>query len=394
LELKQQARFIGSNELPLWACPWTAGDYDDDRTHLIRVEVVDTDGKMGYNEHMFRLDTARVPLDIGPGESILLMKISFWTPILFTAAYLVIMVVLLMLPKLTSAYLHKFRKYHRWRVEYSKFLIELDRPQLVRLPPATNLALRWGLIWKLRLAMIYRDFEYFVHASVFRLVTLASLPNTFYPLYIYGLYIVVGPFFVGELIPASRLEENQSMSESFGHFYLYGIWIENKWLPMIDTWIFGLFELLYQFGPLVVYLSFCITPPDQLYSRPPTRSAGADDTDTYWFPPIHNRRKYPLHRRMIIRITIAAVALYQLMNVFFIWLYYGPFAMLLSPGKTWFCLWAIYALYKHRWSSHGLEIDLDERLDKWSMKEFLQNARKRIDEHKRHWSSASSNKSQ
>ena len=388
--LRDKAKYTGNDNIPLWTVRWKPEEYDGRETHTLQVEVTDEDGKVGSHQTQFRLDETRPPLDIGPGESILLARISFWSPILFTTVYLVLMVVLLVLPKLASAYLHRFRKYHRWRVTYSRFLVELDKPQPIQLP-ASNSRARWWMLWQLWFKTVYRDFEYFIHASVFRLITLASLPNTFYPLYVYGLYIVVGPFFVGELIPSARLLDNQSMTESFGWFYLYGIFIEGKWLPMLDTWIFGLFELLYLFGPLVVYLSFCITPPDQLYARPPTEHVNSKDI--YYFPPIHDRRKYPLHRRIYVRILVAVVVLYQLMNVFFIWLYYGPFAMLLSPGKTWFCMWAIYALYKHRWSSRGHEIDLDDRKDTWSVKDLIQHAKRRIDDHTRKWSGAS-NKSQ
>ena len=34
--------------------------------------------------------------------------------------------------------------------------------------------------------------------------------------------------------------------------------------------------------------------------------------------------------------------------------------MILSPGKTWFVLWGCFALYRHRWSFEGREIDLLE----------------------------------
>jgi nuclear transport factor 2 (NTF2) superfamily protein len=52
------------------------------------------------------------------------------------------------------------------------------------------------------------------------------------------------------------------------------------------------------------------------------------------------------------------IVLYQFINVFFLYLYYGPVAMIFSPGKTWMVIWSTYALYRHRWSFHGREIDL------------------------------------
>jgi hypothetical protein len=60
---------------------------------------------------------------------------------------------------------------------------------------------------------------------------------------------------------------------------------------------------------------------------------------------------------------------YQLNTVFFmgfdlcggadVRLFYGPLAVVFSPGKTWFVLWAISALYKHRWSASGMGVDIE-----------------------------------
>jgi hypothetical protein len=319
------------------------------------------------------------------------------------------MILLLLLPKLVSAYLHKVKRYHRWRLVTSKFLVDLDRPVPIDLPPPNTWAHHFRR-WQLRLQLIYTEFRYFIHASCYRLVTLASLPKTFYPLYIYGLYIVIGPFFIGELVPTAKLKDGQSITDAFGWFYLYGLFMEGQWVPIADTWLFGVFELAYCFAPLVVYLSFCITPPEQLYAIPhkledrKTRKADGMQPvvmdhgersnpncvdNVFFFPPLHDRRRYPLHRRYYVRFVVVAMILYQFTNVFFIayvqstivshvhcmycvlytYIYcglyndwcrfcYGPWAAVLCPGKTWFLVWSCFALYRHRWSFHGREIDL------------------------------------
>lgn len=315
------ARFSGNPDIPLWSIKWDPSNYFDKSTHILNVTVIDEDYESASHQTIFRLDNIRPSLDIGPGEHILLLSTSFWTPIIFFIGYFVIVTLLLLLPRLYSIYLHRTKKYHRWRLEFSQYLVEFDRPRPISLPPVdsiSSLLFRWLIIWKMRLFIVFRDFKFFIHASAFRLVTLASLSKTFYPLYLYGLYIVSGPFFIGELIPSARLSSEQSMIEGLGWFYLYGIYIEKKWLPMIDTWIYGMFELIYLLGPLTIYLSFCITPPDQLYSKPPKLGNLEEERNIYWFPPIHMRRKYPLHRRIFVRLLVFMVVLYQLMNVFFI----------------------------------------------------------------------------
>lgn len=281
---------------------------------------------------------------------------------MFVLAYLTITIGLLLGPKLISAYLHKTHRYHRWRLAYSRQLVARDRAKPIALPTGPGKRWeRWRMVWRLRLRLIVEDFRFFIQASAFRLVTLASLPSTFYPLYLFTLYITIGPFFVGELVPTA-VQPQRPLFDRFGAFYLYGMYIEHRWMPMMDTWLFGMLEVLYILGPLVVYLSFSITPPEQLYSRPPPTEELLRYTAKthYYFPPVHDRRRYPLHRRPMVRLIVSGSVLFQLVNVFFIGLYYGPWAMVLSPGKTWFIIWAIWALWRHRWSELGREVDLLE----------------------------------
>ena len=356
--LSQQAAKEGpmeNSKVPLWTIKWDPSDYVLEKRYTMKVIAIDQDGNQGEHVITFRGDGKPLELESGFGKMIMTPKYHYWFKIFFLAAYLTIVIALLLIPKIYSLYLHRTRRYHRWRLQYSKLLIELDTPQMITIP-------KGGLIDRLKYRMfltwlaVDRDFKYFAHASVFRLVTLASLATTFYPMLFYALYITVGPFFIGELIPSSL---DNGRIEGLGMFYLYGVYVEHHWVPLPDTWVFGLFELVYVLAPLIIFLSFCITPPEQLYSIQVKR-ANLKPNAIFWLPPIHNRRKYPLHRRMGVRATVAFAAWYQLVNCFFIGLYYGPIAALLSPGKTWFVLWACYALYKHRWSARGREIDLME----------------------------------
>jgi hypothetical protein len=214
-------------------------------------------------------------------------------------------------------------------------------------------------IWSLRARLLHDDLEHFLRATVFRLVTLASLPGTFYPLFLYALYISIGPIFVGEIIPSSSSSHlnGNSVFGNMGLFYIYGFFLKGNWVPLIDTWLYGFFEISYNLAPLIIYLSFCVTPPEQLYA--PKRKKFKTNEEYYYIPPPHNRRQHPLHSRSYVRLFVACCVFYQLITVFFIGLFYGPWAVIISPGKTWFATMACYLLIKHRWSSRGEEaVDL------------------------------------
>jgi hypothetical protein len=156
-----------------------------------------------------------------------------------------------------------------------------------------------------------------VNANVYRLVTLASIRETWYPLYMYMMYIIVAPYFIGELVPVSVLAQHDG--SKYGSFYLYGMYLQGNWILLLDTWVFGLLELLYIVAPLTLYLSFCITPASQLYAaRKPEdyEEEKKANGDIFYFPPLHDRRFYPIHRRIAVRLAVAAVVLYQVVNVF------------------------------------------------------------------------------
>lgn len=222
----------GFTELkPLYVVAWNPALYTK-KKHKLRIEVTDSNGDSGYQELYFRTDGMKDGVLGGPGAYIISTNYEYWFKFFFMVPYLIITLGLLLLPKLFSAYLHRSRRYHRWRVRYSAFLVDLDRPVAIRLSPedtSQNRAKRYIQIMNLRLKLVYLDFQYFVHATIYRLVTLTSLPGTFYPLYCYALYMVVGPFFIGELIPdSSMLKLNLPWYEKFGYFYLVGIYVERK----------------------------------------------------------------------------------------------------------------------------------------------------------------------
>lgn len=352
----------------LFTIPWAPKKYFDGQSHSLVVHVEDEQGRIGEHHVLFRLDFKTEPIR-GPGVFVMTSRITYWSKMLFLMTYSFVTVFLLFIPKMLSSFLYATKQYHRWRLQYSAKLIQMDSPVPIPLPPITSLLsvlLRVKLLAYLRCKLAVYDFKYFLHASLFRLVTLASIPRTFYPMYFYALYIVVGPYFIGELVPSSLKHELYNPNHhKFGFMYVYGMYIDGHWIPLLDTWIFGFLELAYILLPLVLYLSFCITPPEQLYAPFKTLTA-EEKRNVFFFPARHERRLYPLHRNIHVRLLVAATVLYQLVNCFFISIFYGPMAVVLSPGKTWFVLWSCWALWRHRWSEKGVYVDLltDEKSPK------------------------------
>lgn len=63
------AQFTGDNSsLPLWTSSWEPNDFDDFKTHSIRIEVTAPDGQIGVGEALFRMDRLRINIESGIGE--------------------------------------------------------------------------------------------------------------------------------------------------------------------------------------------------------------------------------------------------------------------------------------------------------------------------------------
>jgi hypothetical protein len=155
------------------------------------------------------------------------------------------------------------------------------------------------------------------------IIPLSNTP-VFYPLYFFGLYMVIGPFFIGEMIPSAPLP-----SHRYAGFFLHGLlFLDGTFIPLADTWLQALHELIYSYIPLVVYLSFCCTRPSRLYFS------------------LNPRAHYPHHRTVYVRILVFIVSLYHCVQAGTPGLFYGWVSVVLSPGKTWFVGWACWVVVR------------------------------------------------
>ncbi|XP_059613492.1 transmembrane protein 62-like [Phlebotomus argentipes] len=154
----------------------------------------------------------------------------------------------------------------------------------------------------------------FVRCWVRRLWLLSSVNRLFYPLLVFFIYLLVGPWSVADVIDGH-----------FGVVFMWGILVDGVLLPGSLTYLYGFFQIaLCQLPLTYVYASIL----DRRYRHtisPPTRPKG-------------RFRKCLQHLPFLTIITVELILMY------FHWASYGFLALILGPLRTWslilnFTLW-------------------------------------------------------
>uniref|UniRef100_A0A6B2E9D5 Uncharacterized protein n=1 Tax=Phlebotomus kandelakii TaxID=1109342 RepID=A0A6B2E9D5_9DIPT len=154
----------------------------------------------------------------------------------------------------------------------------------------------------------------FMRCWVRRLWLLASVNRIFYPLLVFFIYLLVGPWSVADVIDGH-----------IGVVFMWGIVVNGVLLPGSLTYLYGFFQLaLCQFPLIYVYAAIL----DRRYRHtisPPTRPKG-------------RLRKFLQHLPFLTIITV------EFFLVYFHWASYGFLALILGPLRTWslilnFSLW-------------------------------------------------------
>lgn len=90
--------------------------------------------------------------------------------------------------------------------------------------------------------------RYFVWLWTLRCVDLPrNMPIVWAGTLIYTLMLISLPWFKGEFIPVAQMPEDR-----YGLFYLFGIRLSGEWVPLADTWMFALFEILFGLAAFVL----------------------------------------------------------------------------------------------------------------------------------------------
>ncbi|KAI9276204.1 Metallo-dependent phosphatase-like protein [Umbelopsis sp. AD052] len=218
---------IGQGYTPLWTSEWDPQNFNDMEEHTLRITVTDSAGRQGVDENVFKVNGARIDINGGPGEWIIWSKLSLS---LKRCCILVIgsILALLLIPKLYSDYTP---------IGSPRYTSAARDPILKRIhtlskePHTLANRTRYHVwLWTLRCIDLPRN-----------------MPVVWAGTLIYTLMLISLPWFKGEFIPVAQKSEDR-----YGLFYLSGLRISDEWVPLADTWMFALFEIIFGLAAFVV----------------------------------------------------------------------------------------------------------------------------------------------
>ncbi|KAI8904090.1 hypothetical protein EDD86DRAFT_233153 [Gorgonomyces haynaldii] len=291
--------------VPLYTLEWNPSLYSDG-PHTILCLAQDRH-LSGNHTFTFRLDERLEDMNAGTGGFIISLQMG----------YLVFYIILVqrVLSSLSFVMLTRAsEKYQPWKEATSKELVQRDVAALHYLQQShPTLRQRWE--------HLHSDFIFTMKAYFLRLCEVANDASIFYPIYGYMMYISVFPWFLADFVPSSEDPDRR-----YGFLYVYGI-------RMLEVF------------PLLFFLCFITTSPHLFYS------------------PKNDRYAHPIHNRWYVWTVVVLVCIYHLMDCLTLGLFYGPYATWISPGKTWFALWATFVLYTKRNGPTDAFFDKDRTLD-------------------------------
>ncbi|RKP26362.1 hypothetical protein SYNPS1DRAFT_27939 [Syncephalis pseudoplumigaleata] len=197
--------------IPLWTTPWSPSDYDDRQPHRMRVVATDAHGRVGEDSVLFRVDGQREELDAGWSSLIIHSHFESFFRRWFLSLFVLVTAVLL-LPQLHLSCLALAGRDVDWR---ARSLAALYRAQS---RPAVRLHQRMAMLLHTQL-LRWRH----------RFYAMTEQPAAWTAIYGHFLWIICMP-----LCPALLFYNNADLGLSW--VYLYGVWVDNRWLPMLDTW--------------------------------------------------------------------------------------------------------------------------------------------------------------
>lgn len=251
------AEHIGG-DVPLWVAPWTAAKYNDGAMHTLKVCAVDVTGATGWHNIIFNLNATFPSTSGSMGETILLSDIDGIVRHIFVAAYIFIMGICLLLPRLHVLFLWmQGRLVSTTKGYYSH--IQVLKAQIVG--PGRFAGISWSItLLKLLCFRLY-----------FNLYVLSTSAWLFYPNFLYGLSLVTLPLFYGGVDPSLPwLFDTPDLfdySAQFDHsVYVYGFNFPQRspavWMPLLDTYLFTSIELITGLAPFLVYIMWNLIPSD------------------------------------------------------------------------------------------------------------------------------------
>ncbi|KAF5274250.1 hypothetical protein FQR65_LT04368 [Abscondita terminalis] len=254
---------------PLYVAPWNPQKYVIG-VHMIEVNVIDVDGRTEHLTQPFSLDGTKLAFSF-PARLVLMTSASVAFKMLFWIFNIISIV-----PLLLFKVLHCFAKDGR-----------IDKPNA-----------RGGVFKNL----------------VRKLWILSSIDRIFWPLVIYPIYLIVGPWSIGYIV-----------EDHIGAIFAWGIYVNGTLLPGSFTYAYGVIQLFTFQIPLTFILANGV---DHRFQKL-IRKRGF----TSWCS------KASLHLPFMFLLSI------QILMAYFFWLAYGTLAFLIGPLRTWSVFMAIILWY-------------------------------------------------
>lgn len=265
---------------PLFVCQWNPDDFSTG-IHSISVNVQDAAGRTSVRTQLFSLDGSRPTLDLIPA---FLLLTDFFT---------------------------------LGRVLFFVFFVTIVL----------------GLGFMRRCHPLTRQGGFF--CGVFgrwwnRLLLLSLTDGLFYPLFLFGVYTAIGPWFIGEI-----------MRGHIGMLFVHGIYLKQHWIPGSLSYYYGLMQLALLNLPLTLYLAYFV----EINNRVSIQKSHARNILNSTL--IDNLLGFL--QTSLGHFVFFAALLWQMSSCYNLLYTYGTLAFLLSPAKTWSIVLMIYLFWKvHR----------------------------------------------
>ncbi|XP_076179438.1 transmembrane protein 62 isoform X1 [Ptiloglossa arizonensis] len=276
---------------PLYTSKWNTTEYKNG-IHTIRIRVADIDGREKILFQPFALDGSRLSFHILP-RIILMSNVSNIFQFLFGTV-----LVLLIVPLCLLRFLH----------------VLCERKQMHR--PRFRIK--------------------FFHLWLRKLWILSTVDRLFFPLVLYALYLIIGPWAIGEVI-----------DNHMGIIFAWGTFVGNSYLPGAFTYAYGFFQLFSFHLPLMLILAHRVDKRLHNINKPDNMSLSK--VCLFWQ-----------------HLPIALLIIMQANMAYFFWLAYGTLATVLCPLRTWSIFLAMILWHQINampesclrsatviWSSHG-----------------------------------------
>ncbi|CAH3189894.1 unnamed protein product [Porites lobata] len=264
---------------PLFACQWDPDKYSSG-IHSMTVKVQDSAGRTTSRTQLFSLDGSRPALDLIPAF-LMLTDFTMLGRVLFSVFFFIIVLGLAFLRQCDSSTCKGF------------------------------LCGALGRWWN-------------------RLLFLAHADDLFYPLFLFGVYTGIGPWFVGEMTRGH-----------LGALFVHGMYVKGHWIPGSLSYYYGIVQLVMFHLPLTLYLAYFL----EINIRPVYIKTSSKSHSHSSLGNIMSFLK-----KSLAHIVFLCLVLWQASSSYVnVLRAYGTLAFLLSPAKTWSVIFALYLFWRvHR----------------------------------------------